>query len=391
MTDQREVIKEFLASLGYQVDAPSARKFLDSIASTSKVAANLGKTIAGVAVAAEAMVTTFAFSMEKLYYSSRRTHASVENLQALRFGAAQIGIAAETAQEALEAMAAATRTNPGLRGLLDSLLGKKTEKMDQMRVMMQLIQRLSAMPHFVGAQFAQMFGMDERTFFMMKDQLPRLAAAEEKRRQMNREAGIDAQAAAAASREYANSLGELWERVKVLGDKLSIDLLPYFRDFNDLAIRGLRALTAVDLKPLAGQIKLLYSDLKETVEGAGIDFETLPRKMARLAESDLADLFEKIGDAVRGLKSLAEARVDQSLGKGTGGARPEDFGLPSWGFGPRAFLGSGATASFGISIDQKTDIHVLGAGDPAAVAREVGAAQSRVNGDLVRNLSGAIR
>lgn len=40
-----------------------------------------------------------------------------------------------------------------------------------------------------------------------------------------------------------------------------------------------------------------------------------------------------------------------------------------------------------VSITQKTDIHVAGGGDPHDTARQVAAAQGRVNGDMVRNLT----
>jgi soluble lytic murein transglycosylase-like protein len=45
----------------------------------------------------------------------------------------------------------------------------------------------------------------------------------------------------------------------------------------------------------------------------------------------------------------------------------------------------------GASLTQHTTIRVDGAGDPAAVAREVAGQQSRVNGDLVRNLRPAVQ
>ena len=372
MADQREVIKEFLASLGFQIDAPSARRFLDTLGATGGAAGKVGKIIAGVAIAAEGMVDVFAFSMEKLYYASRRTNASVENLQAASFGFRQIGLAGEGAIDVLEAMASVTRMNPGLRGLLDSLLGKKTEGMDQMRVMMKLVERLSAMPHFVGAQFAQMFGMDERTFFMMKDQLPRLVAAEEKRRQMNRDAGIDASAAAAASREYANSLGEIWEKTKVLSSQIAIALLPLFRKFNALVSGTLDNL-----------IRFRWEDFaKAFVESPQI--------------KSLIEIWDFMSSVAARLAALPGAgTVVEGAGKGAAlmsGPSPM-MALTSMLFPgagePAAHLG--ATASIAVSIDQKTDIHVAGAGDPAAVARDIGAAQSRVNGDLVRNLSGAIR
>lgn len=393
----REVIREFLASLGYQVDQPSARKFIDSLESTSKLAAGLGKTIAGVAVAAEAMVDTFAFSMEKLYYASRRTKSSVESLQAVSFGFRQIGLSGEGAISTLEAMAAATRMNPGLRALLDSLLGKKTEGMDQMKVMLNLVQRLSSLPHFVGAQFASMFGMDEQTFMMMKDQMPQLLAAEEKRRQMNRDSGIDAQRAAAASREYANSLGELWERVKVLGMAFAIELLPYFRDFTKWLNGFLRDLAkSTELKEFTGQIKSMLDALKEFAnsETGGQVWQGLKNAALAMVEAIRGLLALFSGDLATANELIVGAGRRLLFGNEKAGAEPRGGGILMPGemmLPPTRPLGVpfGVGAST-VKIEQKTDIHVSGGGDPASTAREVFAGQGRVNAEL-RDLVGSTR
>lgn len=412
MAQEREVIKEFLASLGYQVDAPSARKFTESLRSATALATGLGKAIAGVAVSAEVMVDAYAFAMEKLYYTSRRTHSSVESLQALSFGARQVGISAETAQGALEAMTSAMRMNPGLRGMADNLLGKKTAGMDQMKVMLELVQRLAKMPHFVGARFAQMFGMDEQTFFMMKDQMPKLLDAEEKRRQMNRDAGIDAGKAAAAAREYANLLGEIWERVKVLGDAISIKLLPYFREFAvwvnkllvDFAKGGEMSEFSKQLTGLLDALKefsksefgqTVWKGLKDSITAM---IEALAGLMA-LMHGDVAkanELIMKAGGRLLTGDEMAFLQPDQS--KGGGVLRPDelmkrgDLGFLH-PFLTGAFLPGLSGAPPGIQISQKTEItvHPGGGNDPDAIARSIGREQARVNGDMVRNLTGAVR
>lgn len=401
MAADREIIREFLASLGYQVDQPSARKFIESLQSTSKLAAGLGKTLAGLAVAGEAMVDQFAFSMEKLYYSSRRTKSSVESLQAVSFGFRQIGLAGEGAIEALESMAATTRTNPGLRGLLDSLLGKKTEGMDQMKVMMQLVERLSKMPHFMGAQFAQMFGMDEKTFFMMKDQLPQLAAAEEKRRQMNRGAGIDAQKAAEASHEYANTLGEIWERVKVLRDAIAIELLPTFREFATWVNKLLQDLAKdQEFKAFIGQVKELIQAFKgfansEFGQQIWTGLKNAIYAMVEALSALLAFLsgdFQKGGDKLGGAVRKLFTGSEEGFAKGNfvGGQYYSPVEIMRMASPQAAPLGAGAGPGGGVTVSQKTDIHVSGAGDPKEAARLVLEGQARLNADL-RDLVGNTR
>lgn len=244
---EESTLKEFLVKLGFKVDEPGIKKFSSSVEGVTKIALTTGKAVLGVGIAAQAMVVNFSNAMEKMYYASRRTGAAVENIQALEFGSRKVGIAAGVAQAALEQMTASARTNPGLRGLMDQMLGKSTAGMDQATVMIDLVQKLSDLPHHQGAQFAGMFGIDEKTFLMMKQGMPELLAAEKERLAMNKNLGLDMQEAARAGMEYANSLRDITERVSTLSAKISVELLPAFRILNKEITSGLDALGKFEL------------------------------------------------------------------------------------------------------------------------------------------------
>jgi hypothetical protein len=260
-TTDADTIKAFLVSLGFAVDQAGLKKFTSTLDTTEKAALGISKAVVGVGVAAQAMVAHFAFSMEKLYYASRRTGASVDNLMAYEAGARRIGIAGDTARESIEGMAAAVRMNPGMRGLLDGLVGHSTSGMDQSKAMIELVQSLAKMPHYVGAQYAQMFGLDEKTFLMLKDGLPELVKGEERHLQLLKQAGVDGQTAADAAHEYANSLRDIGDKAGVVGNRLSIALLPTFRELDHHVNRFLDSMmtlkssdfTADNLKGFAGQ------------------------------------------------------------------------------------------------------------------------------------------
>lgn len=261
MAAEADVIREFLVSLGFKVDQTGLKKFTNTLTGVSTEAGFVSKSVIGIGLAAQAMVAQFSSSMEKLYFASRRTGASVENIQALEFGASKIGIAAGQAREALESMGAAVRTNPGIRSLMDGLLGKSTAGLDQAQVMVELVQKLSQMPHYEGAQFAQLFGIDEKTFKMMVDGMPELLAAEKERIELNRRAGIDAQAAAAAGHEYANSLRSIATRLTVVRDRIALELLPSFREFNKSVTEALDNTARFKLDE--------HPHIKSVVEGGG--------------------------------------------------------------------------------------------------------------------------
>lgn len=60
-------------------------------------------------------------------------------------------------------------------------------------------------------------------------------------------------------------------------------------------------------------------------------------------------------------------------------------------FGATSLLPAGTGGSSSVSLNQKTDIHVLGGDDAIATGRAVANQQGRVNGDMVRNAAGALR
>ena len=223
----REVLREFLVGLGFQIDEGGARRFMTQLTGISKLSAGVGASIAGVAVSAEAMVQVFASGMEKLYYASMRTKTSVANIQALRFAAEQVGVSAEEATGALESMSRAVRLNPGLGQLLK---GMGVDPASQTKLT-DFLHKLAQMPDFVAAQYGQMFGIDSDTLFMLIKQLPALEEAQAKYLQRQKEAGINADEAAKASKEYSNQLRELWTQLGLIKDRLSIEMLPAFKTF----------------------------------------------------------------------------------------------------------------------------------------------------------------
>lgn len=50
-----------------------------------------------------------------------------------------------------------------------------------------------------------------------------------------------------------------------------------------------------------------------------------------------------------------------------------------------------ASSSTNVDMNQKTEITILGGGDPQATAREVAGVQDKVNGGMLRNMAGAVR
>lgn len=236
-----QILKEYLLALGFKVDQTSVKKFDEAVGKLDTGAADLAKRVLGVAAAAQVMVAVFARSMEKLYYASKRTDSTVGNIQALEYAGRQLGLGSGEMQQALESMARALRANPGLTGLLNDL-GIKVTGRDKSDVLSDLVTQLNKMPFYVAQQYAGLFGINPDDLFMLQQSLVDFQRLRAERQAMNKEAGIDADAAAASAKEYANALRQVEERLGVLKDIVSVAMLPYFKDMTTWIIQALDAL-----------------------------------------------------------------------------------------------------------------------------------------------------
>lgn len=239
-----EILREYLVALGFRTDEPEQRKFVLNLQGLDRHALNLGKSLIGAGTAATTMATLYARSMERLFYSSQRAESTVGTLQAMAFGGKQVGISGEAMTAAIEGMARALRSNPGLTGLLESF-GVKTAGRDRADVMVDLVEKLRTMPFFIGSQFAQMFGLDSDTFLMLSQNLEKLKEAAALQKQMAADAGYNADEAARVAVEYAKLTREITEMFSILKDTAAVGLLPMMRQVAGVVKEVLRDWTAL--------------------------------------------------------------------------------------------------------------------------------------------------
>lgn len=248
MASNSDVLREYLVALGWKVDAKGAKDFTWVIKTVDMAANALAKQLFTVGAATTAMVASFSYNMEKLYYASKRTKASVGNIQALQFGAEQIGISGETMLASLEGMAKSIRNNPGILALIKSF-GIQVEGRDLSDVMRDTVKVLAGMPHFVGAQFAGMFGMDEQTFLHMKDNMAELEAAMQKRKDLAAGMGVDADTAAKASKDLLNAWRGVVAQANLFKDLLAISILPVAKEMADVTQEVLKDWSKIIREP----------------------------------------------------------------------------------------------------------------------------------------------
>lgn len=282
MSSQSQVLREYLVSLGFQVNKDAQRSFDATLGKTHFNVAGLGKAVVGVTTATLAMVTVFARSMERMYYSSKLAESTVSNLQAVDFAARGIGLGGDQMKGALEGMARAMRTNPGLKGLVESF-GIKVTGRDMSDVAVDLVDTLRKMPFYVGSQYAGLFGIDPDTFLLLSQGLEKFKEMAALRKQMAKDAGVDADEAARASIEYGNMFRNLMERVGLLKDAVAIALLKPATRFVEILDTGITRLTRM-LTSAQQQAPALEAELKK-VNPAGTPAAAATTLAAKMRES----------------------------------------------------------------------------------------------------------
>lgn len=250
----REVIKEFLVSLGFVVDKTGLRNFTGTLGSLGKTAAAVGGSITAVATAAEAMVQKFGTQFERLYYASQRTGATVQNIRALEFAAGQVGLTAEQVEGALESLALYVKRNPG--GGLLAALGIKTE--GNKNILDDTINALKKFPNYLQDIYAGQLGLDSQMLFQLTANLEKFRESEQKSKFLDQLAGFDekkVQQLTADFKDFKNESRELWHDLDLLYETTAVDLMPAFQNFHGV----LREMIVEDILSTEGPIAMLKS------------------------------------------------------------------------------------------------------------------------------------
>lgn len=225
MAGNAEVLKEFLVSLGWKIDEQGQKKFTDGVAAASLKVAELGVAIAATATAVVAGVAKIADQMEGLYFASQRTGASVANIQALGFAAAQMGSTASAAAGSLENLARFMRNSPGATGLIQSLDVQTRDANGGLRdttdILKDLGKQFASMPYYRANAYAQALGIDEKTLMALREGLGQFG---DEYKDMLAKAGLDSQQAAKSSHEFMNQVRTLGAAFVILGQKIATSL-----------------------------------------------------------------------------------------------------------------------------------------------------------------------
>ncbi|WP_089528484.1 transglycosylase SLT domain-containing protein [Pantoea ananatis] len=220
-----DVIKDFLISLGFQVDDSGAKKFDATIAATTLQAVKLGAAVEAAALSVVAFTAKIASGLDNLYWMSQRTGATVAGIQQIGFAVSQLGGTVDGARSSLESLAHFMRNNPGAEGFLNRLGVQTRDASGNMRDMASIFtgvgDKLRNMPYYRANQYAQMLGIDENTLMAMRRGVGQFSA---QYTQMAKAIGYNADAAAVSSNRFMTSLRSFGEMAGMARDKIGSNL-----------------------------------------------------------------------------------------------------------------------------------------------------------------------
>lgn len=205
-----EVLKEFLARLGFQVDQASYSKFNASLASSTVRMAAFGAVVQAAGAAIWAGVYKVAEGQKELLQASERTGVSVERLQELQYVAEQTGASAASLVSSLkglqQAMAGATIGQGGLATFarLGIRIKDANGKLrDTSEVLADVGEKVKKLDRPRAQMFLGQLGIDPELLEMMTQDVSGLTEAY---REMYRVSGVDAQKAAEDSKDFVNAV-----------------------------------------------------------------------------------------------------------------------------------------------------------------------------------------
>ncbi|ELP2471563.1 transglycosylase SLT domain-containing protein [Salmonella enterica] len=225
MSSNADTIKDFLVSLGFDIDQAGANKFEAVLKGVTANVMKVGAVVEGAALSIVGFTTRIANGLDKIYWASQRTGASVQGIKALGYAASQTGASAESAMSSLEGLAGFMRNNPGAEGFLNRLGVQTRDASGKMRdtaaIFTGVGQKLNNMPYYRAKQYAQMLGIDENTLMAMRRGMNGFTADYQS---MLQKTGFNADKAAVQSNKFMTSMRGLTSLFGIMRDKIGSNL-----------------------------------------------------------------------------------------------------------------------------------------------------------------------
>ncbi|MGP2827125.1 lytic transglycosylase [Serratia marcescens] len=220
-----ETIKDFLISLGFDIDEAGGRKFESVVSGVTMNAIKMGAAVEAAALTVVGFTTKIASGLDRLYWQSQRTGATANNIRAIGYAFSQAGGSVEGFNGTLDNMARFLRSTPGAEGFLRNLGIQTRDAAGNLRDTAQLVtlvgDKLAKMPYYRANQYAQILGIDESTLLAMRRGVKGFTSDYQS---MLQATGFDSQKAAEQSNKFMTQMRGLANLFGIMRDKIGGNL-----------------------------------------------------------------------------------------------------------------------------------------------------------------------
>lgn len=289
-----EVMKEFLARLGFQVDENGMQKFNNSLASASIRAAAFGATIQAAAAAAYAGVYKIAETQSNLLTMSESTGVAVSRLEELQFIALQTGSTLDALNSSVKALRANQAASIIGKGSLEAFqrLGIQVKESngalkDTDKLLFEVGAKIKDMDRGRQEMFLNQLGIDRTLVKLLTSDIGGLQMAYQ---EMYAAAGVDAQQAAKDSREFVNTINMVKTALQLLAKSVAMGFMKKMRE----NMEGMRRMLIDNF----AKISNILQTILDVILRVASFFGSLTARIGQFVGS-IVDWFSKLDDGTQ--------------------------------------------------------------------------------------------
>lgn len=273
MSNNVETMRDFLVSLGFDVDESGAKKFSSVLGEITSTAFKAGAAVEGAAAVILGFTAQISKGLDDLYWQAQRTGATANSIKSLGYAVKQAGGDINGFNQSVERLGAFLRNTPGGEGFLKNIGVQTRDANGNLRDTASLValvgDRLSKMPMYRATAFGQALGIDENTLLAMRRGLHGYSS---EYTMMMKAIGYNPDLAAKQGNAFMTQFSKLTAAVGIgkdkIGGELARLLTPSIERFTELLIKNFPTIEKIILK-IVNAILTLTEILNHLVYRAG--------------------------------------------------------------------------------------------------------------------------
>ncbi|MCG5377596.1 hypothetical protein [Providencia rettgeri] len=273
MSNNVETMRDFLVSLGFDVDESGAKKFSSVLGEITSTAFKAGAAVEGAAAVILGFTAQISKGLDDLYWQAQRTGATANSIKSLGYAVKQAGGDINGFNQSVERLGAFLRNTPGGEGFLKNIGVQTRDANGNLRDTASLValvgDRLSKMPMYRATAFGQALGIDENTLLAMRRGLHGYSS---EYTMMMKAIGYNPDLAAKQGNAFMTQFSKLTAAVGIgkdkIGGELARVLTPSIERFTELLVKNFPTIEKIILK-IVNAILTLTEILNHLVYRAG--------------------------------------------------------------------------------------------------------------------------